>query len=306
MRKKVSSEKVTWIDIMTPTENDLSFLKENFDFHPFILKSILPPIHHPRFENYKDYLFLVLHYPFFDEKTKETKSREIDIIVTKNTLITIRYNNIAPLQSFFTKLILYEKERKEFTDEGVGEVLYRLLYELLRNSFPKLDHISEKIDSIEKEIFKEQRQKEVIEEISTLKYDLINFKRIIQPQLPVFEKLKEESKNFFGEHFEPYFNELVNCFLTIKEVLETHHRTLNELEETNANLLSIKTNEIIKILTIFWVILSPLTLLATIYGMNTSYLPFTDIKYYDFWIIIGIMAVLSIIILVFLKKKKWI
>lgn len=305
MRKKITSGKITWIDIMTPTENDLLYLKENFNFHPFILKSVLPPIHHPRFENYNDYLFLVLHYPFFDEIAKETKGRELDIIVTKNTLITIRYNNIPPLQSFFTKLNLYEKERKEFTDEGIGEVLYRLLNELLRNSFPKLDHISEKIDLIEKEIFKEQHQKEVIEEISALKYDLINFKRIIQPQLPVFEKLKEDSKKFFGEHFEPYFNELVNCFLTIKEVLETHHRTLNELEETNANLLSIKTNEIIKILTIFWVILSPLTLLATIYGMNTSYLPFTNIKYYDFWIIISIMAMLSIIILFFLKKKKW-
>lgn len=304
MRKKITSGKVTWIDIMTPTENDLLYLKENFKFHPFILKSVLPPIHHPRFENYNDYLFLVMHYPFFDEVAKETKGRELDIIVTKNTLITIRYNNIPPLQSFFTKLNLYEKERKEFTDEGIGEVLYRLLNELLRNSFPKLDHISERIDMIEKEIFKAQRQKEVIEEISSLKYDLINFKRIIQPQLPVFEKLKNDSKKFFGEHFEPYFNELVNCFLTIKEVLETHHRTLNELEETNANLLSIKTNEIIKLLTIFWVVLSPLTLLATIYGMNTSYLPFVN-KHYDFWIIMGTMAVLSAIILSFLKKKKW-
>lgn len=304
MRKKITSGKVTWIDIMTPTENDLLYLKENFKFHPFILKSVLPPIHHPRFENYNDYLFLVMHYPFFDEVAKETKGRELDIIVTKNTLITIRYNNIPPLQSFFTKLTLYEKERKEFTDEGIGEVLYRLLNELLRNSFPKLDHISERIDMIEKEIFKAQRQKEVIEEISSLKYDLINFKRIIQPQLPVFEKLKNDSKKFFGEHFEPYFNELVNCFLTIKEVLETHHRTLNELEETNANLLSIKTNEIIKLLTIFWVVLSPLTLLATIYGMNTSYLPFVN-KHYDFWIIMGTMAVLSAIILSFLKKKKW-
>lgn len=290
---------------MTPSENDLLYLKENFNFHPFILKSILPPIHHPRFENYNDYLFLVIHYPFFDEIAKETKGRELDIIVTKETLITVRYNNIPPLQSFFTRLNLYEKERKEFTDEGIGEVLYRLLNELLRNSFPKLDHISEKIDMIEKEIFKAQHQKGVIEEISSLKYDLINFKRITQPQLPVFEKLKKDSKKFFGEHFEPYFNELVNCFLTIKEVLETHHRTLNELEETNANLLSIKTNEIMKVLTIFWVVLSPLTLLATIYGMNTSYLPLTQYKYYDFWIIIGAMVVLSVVILFFLKKKKW-
>jgi magnesium transporter len=300
MRKKITSEKVTWIDIMTPTEDDLAYLRKEFDFHPFILKSILPPIHHPRFENYDEYLFLVMHYPFFVVETKETKAREIDIIVTKNTLITIRYHNIAPLQALFTKLDLYGKEQKEFTDEGVGEVLYRLLNDLLRNSFPKLDHISEKIDSIEKEIFKEQHRKEVIEQISDLKYDLINFKRIIQPQVTVFQSLKEQAGKFFGEHFEPYFNELVNCFSTIREVLETHHRTLNELEETNANLLSTRTNEIIKVLTIFTVIIAPLTLIASIYGMNLDYAPFRS-----FWPIMAIMVISLIIMIVFLRKKKW-
>lgn len=300
MRKKITSEKITWIDIMAPTEKDLEYLERNFNLHPFVTKSVLPPIHHPRFENYEYYLFLVLHYPFFEKEIKETRGRELDLIITKDTIITIRYNNIAPLQSFFTKLNLYEKERKEFTDEGAGEVLYRLLYQLLRNSFPKLDHISEKIDSIEKEIFKEQRQKEVIEQISDLKYDLINFKRIIQPQLTVFQNLKEESGKFFGENFEPYFNELLNCFLTIKEVLDTHHRTLNELEETNANLLSIKTNKIIKVLTIFTVVIAPLTLIASIYGMNLDYAPLRS-----FWPIITMMAIAALIMVTFLRGKKW-
>lgn len=300
MRKKITSEKVTWIDIMTPTENDLEYLGRNFNLHPFVAKSVLPPVHHPRFEKYDDYLFLVLHYPLFEEETKETKAREIDIIVTKDTLITVRYNNIAPLQAFFTKLALYEKERKEFTDEGVGEVLHRLLNNLLRNSFPKLDNISEKIDSIEKGIFREQKQKEVIEEISELKYDLINFKRIVQPQVSVFQNLKEDSSKFFGERFEPYFNELLNCFLTIREILDTHHRTLNELEETNANLLSIKTNEIIKVLTIFTVIVAPLTLIASIYGMNLDYAPLRN-----FWPIMEMMGIAALIMIMFLRGKKW-
>lgn len=300
MRKKITSEKVTWIDIMTPTEDDLAYLERNFNLHPFVTKSVLPPVHHPRFEKYDNYLFLVLHYPFFVKETKETKGRELDIIVTKNTLITIRYNNIAPLQAFFTKLALYEKERKEFTDEGVGEVLYRFLNPLLRNTFPKLDHISEKIDMIEKEIFKEQKQKEVIEEISELKYDLINFKRIIQPQLNIFQNLKEEAGKFFGENFKPYFDELFNSFLTIKEVLDTHHRTLNELEKTNANLLSIKTNKIIKVLTIFTVIIAPLTLIASIYGMNLHYIPLRN-----FWSIITMMVVSALAMIIFLKAKKW-
>ena len=116
----------------------------------------------------------------------------------------------------------------------------------------------------------------------------------------MFQSLKEQTGKFFGEHFEPYFNELVNCFSTIREVLETHHRTLNELEETNANLLSTRTNEIIKVLTIFTVIIAPLTLIASIYGMNLDYAPFRS-----FWPIMAIMVISLIIMIVFLRKKKW-
>jgi magnesium transporter len=299
----IESETVSWIDIIFPGEEDVNYLQKNFFFHPFILKSVIPPIRHPRFENYGDYLFLVLHYPFFSRETKETKSRELDILVTRSAIITIHYHNIIPLRAFFTRLSLYEKEKKEFTDEGVGELLYRLLNQILRDSFPKLDRIDEKIDNIEKKIFK-GKQREAIEEISILKHDLIDFQRVIQPQVTVFGNLKKASTNFFGEHFYPYFNELFNSFSTIKEVLQTHHRTLNELEETNSNLLSTKTNEIIKILTIFTVVLTPLALIANVYGMNTVYLPFVG-REIDFWIVMVIMGALLLGMVAYIKKKKW-
>jgi magnesium transporter len=303
MRKIVQSEKVIWIDVSNPTDEDVKFLEENFFFHPFILKSIIPPIRHPRFENYGDYLFLVLHYPFFERINRETKPRELDILVTRNTLITIHYHTVLPLRALFTRLSLYENEKEEFTDGGVGEVLYRLLNEILRASLPKLDRIDEKIDNIEKEVFK-NKQRQVIQEISILKHDLIDFQRIIQPQATVFEGLKQASEKFFGEHYYPYFNELFNCFSTIKEVLQTHHQTLNELEETNSNLLSTRTNEVIKILTIFTVVLTPLALIANIFGMNTTYLPFVG-DASDFWIIIGLMVLSFVLMVGYIKKKKW-
>ncbi len=301
--KIIKSERVTWVDILSPTEKDVKYIKERFFFHPFILKSIVPPFRHPRFENYGNYLFLVLHFPFFDKKTQETKPRELDILITKDTIITIHYNTILPLRELFTRLSLYENERKEFTDQGVGEVLYRLLNKFLKSFFPKLDHIDEKIDEIEEQIF-QGKEKEVIKQISTLKHDLINFQRITQPQIVVFEALKETSKEFFGKEFYPYFSELFNCFLNIREVLQNHHQTLIELEQTNSNLLSTKTNEIIKILTIFTVILTPMTLIANIYGMNVSHLPFIG-RDNDFWIITGLMITSLLLTFAYIKIKKW-
>ena len=301
--KIIKSEKVNWIDITPPTEKDVEYLKKNFSFHPFIAKSVIPPFRHPRFENYGDYLFLVLHYPFFEQETRETKPRELDILVTKDTIITIHYHTIAPLEEFFELLSTNEKEKKEFTDEGVGEVLYRLLNRFLKSSFPNLDHIDEKIDDIEKEIFN-GKQKEVIEEISTLKYDLIDFQRIIQPQVTIFDSLKQTSTKFFGEQFYPYFSELFNCFLNIREILQTHHQTLNELEGTNSNLLSTRTNEIIKTLTIFTVVLTPMALIANFYGMNITDLPFVG-ENGDYWMVGAVMIISLLLTLAYVKGKKW-
>ena len=300
--KIIETKNLSWIDIINPANKDVLYLHKKFNFHPFILKSVIPHIRHPRFENYGNYSFLVLHYPYFHKKKKETQARELDILFTKNTIITVHYENIEPLQSFFTKLSLYEKEREEFTDEGVGELLYRILNNVLRDAFPKLDHIDEKIDEIEKKIFKGS-QKEMIENISEVKHDLINFQRIIQPQITVFENLKKSATKFFGEHYYPYYNELYNCFSTIKEVLQTHHKTLNELEATNSNLLSIKTNEIIKVLTVFTVIITPLALVANFFGMNTS-MPFENFKY-DFWIVVALSLVLFFLMICYARKKGW-
>jgi len=302
MFKVIQSEKVIWIDIMQPTEEDVKYLEEHFFFHPFILKSVIPQIRHPRFENYGDYLFLVLHYPFFQKETRETRSQELDILVTKDTLITIHYHTILPLKDFFTRLTLFEKEQKEFTDEGAGEVLYRLLNELLKDSFPKLDHIDEGIEKIKKEILKNKKE-EVIKEISILKNDLIDFQRVIQPQTPVFKGLKESSEMFFGKHFYPYFDELFNYFSTIKETIQSQYETLNELEETNNSFLAIQNNEILKVLTNFTVIIAPLILIASIFGMNACYLPFGG-KSSNFWIVFGIMAVFLLSIIGYLKKKR--
>lgn len=297
----IKSKLVTWIDIMGPTEKDIVFLKENFHFHPFILKSIIPFIRHPRFENYKDYLFIVLHYPFLS-KNKVIETRELDLLITKNTIITTHYDIIIPLRFLLGQLSLYEEKKEEFTDEGTGELLYRILDEFLKSIYPQLDYIVEGIERVQKEIFN-GKQKEVISEISFLKENLINFQKIIRPQYIPFEGLKKEIGKFLGVSYTPYFVELYNSFLNIREIIQTHHQILNELEETNSNLLSTKTNEIIKILTIFTVILTPIALLANIFGMNITF-PFNE-KLVNFWAIIVMMTISLLAMIIYIKRKKW-
>lgn len=300
----IEGEKLTWIELQKPTQADIEWIGEKFKLHPLVLKELLPPLDQPKLEEFDDYLFIVLFYPFFNPETQETIPLELDIIAGKDYLITNHYRSIVPLKAIFDRCNIFEDVRKQYTDEGPAELVYRIINEVLLACFPKLTSIGKKIDSIEKEVFAGYYKK-AVKDIAFLQRDIIDFGRIMAPQRLALEKLPQAIKALFGKKPLPYFHALLGSYERIRTILQTHQETLSSLDSTNQSLLSTRTNEIIKLLTIFSVIVFPLTLLAGIFGMNTKYLPFVGWPG-DFWIITGIMAIGVIIMIAFFKKKKWI
>ncbi len=300
----IKGKKVSWVDIKNPTEKDVDWLNKNFKLHPLVLKELLPPLDFPKIENFGDYLFIVVFYPFFDKESSQTVPFELDIIVSKDYIITSHYKDIVPLKAIFDKCNLYEDARKELFSAGTGTILYHILREILRASFPKLARIKENIEYIEKGVYQKQN-KETVAQISLVNRDIIGFQRIIELQELVLKNLERESNSFFDKKIIPYFHYLVNLHNQINSLLFTSLKTLSALDSTNQSLLTTRTNEIIKLLTIFSVIVFPLTLVAAIFGMNTLYLPFVG-ENGDFWIIMAIMFVGLLGMLTFFKIKKWI
>ena len=299
----IKTNKITWIDIKGPTSSDLESLKTDFDLHPLVLKEILPQIDYPKIENYGDYLFIVFFYPFFDKETSSTLPFELDIIVGKNFLITNHYRDIVPLSALFHDCNLYPEKMEQFCDEGTGELLYRIINEILNACFPKISHIKKNIDEIDRIIFRKENKK-AIDQISLVKRDIIGFDRILEPQKLVLQNLIKESELYFPKKMLPYFHNLLNSYEQVKNLLETNEKTLFSLEATNQGLIDTKTNEIMKTLTLFSVIVFPLTLLAALFGMNTKILPLVGLPY-DFWIVSGIMVAGAFIMVAFFKSKKW-
>ena len=300
----IKAKHLTWIDIKGPKEEDIEWLKKNFELHPLVLKELLPSLDHPKIENFGNYLFIVIFYPFFDSETFRTVPLELDIIVSKNYIITNHYRNIVPLKAIFDKCNLYKDIREEYTSEGSAELLYRIIQGILSACFPKLSHIKENVDEIERAIYK-GKYRDTVNKISLVKRDIIGFQRIIAPTNLVLKNLARESEKIFEEKFLPYFHNLISLYEQVNSILSTNSKTLSALDSTNESLLTNRTNEIVKLLTIFSVIVFPLNLLAAIFGMNTKYLPFVGGPY-DFWIITGMMIAGVVIMLTVFKLKKWI
>jgi magnesium transporter len=303
MHKIIEGPKVTWIDIQDPDEDDIEYLKKANGFHPMVLEELIPPAWRIKVESFTSYLFFIFYYPVYSKEHRHTRARELDVIVGKNVLVTSHYNSIVPLKGLFDRCNLYPEKKGEYMNQTAGYLLYHVLNEMRQSTLLRLDRINKKLHTIEDEIFGGHEQ-QMLREISLTKADIINFWSIVNPQGEILESLRKEGKAFFGEDLSPYFGHLLGDWSQARNDLQTYKEAIEALEQTNNSLLTDKTNEIVKLLTIFSVIVFPLTLLAAIFGMNTQDLPLTGYAG-DFWVISAVMLTGILGMIGFFKWKKF-
>lgn len=298
MRQTITNANFTWIDITEPTETDIAYLQDTFGIHPLTANAIIPAFHYPDLDLFKDYLFIILHYPHCADNG-EIKIREFDFIAGKQYLVTCHREEIAPL-----KLVLGNGQADTGLNQNTADLLFLVLNTFLKDVLAKINGISQEIDLLEARIFTGQ-ERELLKDISALKMKIIDFWRIVEPQRMIFDSLRATGSNFFGTEYRHYFAILYQTHRRIENTLKNAKETIEALEATNHILVTVKMNEVIKVLTLFSVIFMPLTLLASIWGMNTNFLPFQKTES-DFLFILLIMAATLGAMISFFRYKKWI
>ena len=304
MKNIISANNTTWIDIPAPKEKDLEALKEDFRLHPFIRRQFLPPIHRPKIEEYPNQLFMVLHFPVYDKKKKQTNLAELDFIITPETLITSHKDDIPSLKIFFDDCQVQEYHKKQYF-KSTGYLAFSLLDFMIDDCLPMLDHIAERLDDIENQVF-EGREKEMLSEIAVIKRDLINFRRAIKPQRSVLEILEKKCQRVFRPDLKHLTQEVIGSNIRVWNVLENHRELINSIEQTNNSLLSYKLNNIVKILTIISFITFPLAVVTGFFGMNVfDKIPIIKQNPNIWWIILVSMFTAALLMFAFFRKKKW-
>jgi magnesium transporter len=188
--------------------------------------------------------------------------------------------------------------------ETTGQLLYYILSAFWQSCLTKIRQISKRIYDIERDIFS-GKEKEMVLEISFVKTDIINFWMSVQHQKEVLNSLFEQGVDFFGKNISPYLSDVLGTYEQVLNGLENYKQAILALEDTNQSLLSTRINEIIKVLTIFSVILLPLTLISSIWGMNfPQSLPLMNSPL-GFWAVGLIMFVVTVIMIIYFIKKKW-
>ncbi len=293
---------LSWLDFEKPNEKDIRYLQDNYQIHPLAIEEFVTPTIRPNATEYKNCVFLTVHIPLFDVKERTTYPGELDIVLTKDTLITGHSHNIYQLTDFFKKLKTSDGQKRIYMSQTPAHLLYRLLEILIESCFPKLDHIHKNIDNIEQHVFNGD-EKEMVKEISIAKRDVLNFRRALKPQRSILESLVKMNTNFIPDDLKEYYQDLIGTNIRLWSSLESAKETIESLEETNNSLLSNKLNFTMKVLTIFSAVMLPMTVYSNILAMSAD-IPFGD-NPYGFWIHMGIMFIISIFTIIVFKVKKW-
>lgn len=300
----VKTASVTWVDLQNPTFKEIHSLMRDFSVHPQLATQLKDPTLRPIVESVREVLYIVLHFPIFNEERQTSQSAEIDFIITPTRLFTTRYQPIEPLELILKRCSSIPHRRSEYClASGPFFLFYYIVKELFNFSLREIDHIHEKITAIEKEIG-DGREKDLVRTISLVRRDIIGFASTLEPQRTALEGLLERS-DFIDEFTRPYVKDLVREYHKILNLIQAKKETIEALHDTNQSLLEVKTNEVMKILTIMAFLTFPLMLFTSLFSMNTSYLPIVGTPG-DFWIIIGIMLIASLGFFAFFKWKRWI
>lgn len=296
---------ITWVNITNPNKEAVHFLRDKYNIAPPILKEFIPPIKRPKVENYKDYLFVVIHFPVFNPETRKTNSTELDILLFRNTLITSHCNLFPELKKVFDRCEKDPMARDYYMQQDAVCTIYLILDKLIDTRMPMLDHIDDHIDEIEERMFVDDERR-LLQEIAYVKHDIIGFRKAMKPQRTVLESLSRATPKISPRDYQREITEVIGSNIKVWNTLENHKEMIEALEQTNESIFSHKLNDTMKILTAFSVMVLPLTLIASIFGMNTvDGMPLMQNRY-GFWVILFIMFTVSLFSFLFFKYKRWI
>jgi magnesium transporter len=301
---ELSTRGLTWVHLDAPGAVDANALAERFGWHPLDVEDVLSKRQRPKIDDYSEerYLFIVLHFPFYDKAIQRLNAAELDVFLGPDYLVTLPNVELLPVTRLFRRCDEDPELRNQLFGKGSGYLFYHVLDDLFDYCFPILDKIGHKLSALEDDVF-EGRSEEVVRDLSNAKQEIISYRKIIKPERATLRLLERNVERFLPEDLDLYFDDIVDAAERIWDLLDNYKEVVEALEDTNESVISHKQNDVLRVLTVFSLILLPLTLISGIFGMNVHFPGFDTA--HAFWAILALMAATVGALIAFFRYKRW-
>jgi magnesium transporter len=296
------SDTVTWVTVEGLTNVAIiESIGTMFGIHQLVLEDILNTHQRPKFEEYDDYLYIVLKCLLSENEDFSVSYEQISILVLKNFVFVFKEKTddlLYPVQ----QMIRTSKGR--FRSLGADYLTYTILDTVVDQNFILIDSLDAAINSLEDDLLGPEPGQDTLKTIQRLKRELISIRRHISPVRELMTAILRSESELIHEKTHLYLRDVFDHTIRIIELIESYRDILSGLLDIYMSSVSNKMNEVMKVLTVCASIFIPLTFIAGIYGMNFEYMPELEWKwaYPALW---AAFITIPAVLLVYFKKKKW-
>jgi len=294
---------LVWVDLTSPSLDEVKEVMATYKLDPLVAEELITPSLKPKVDLYKDYIYLILHFPAIYHSHGKNSNQEIDFVVGKNFLLTAHYDTIDPLHKF-SKIFEVNAilDKYEF-GEHAGFIFFHLIKKMYKSLTHELDYVSDRLKVIENRIFT-GNERQMVFELSKVARELLQFKQALSLHDEVLASFELATRKFFGTDFDYYIQAILGAYSRVQSAIESNTDTLDELRSTNDSLLSTKQNETMRVLALVSFLMLPLSLIAGVFGMNTLVTPLVT-NQNGFYEVLGLMLLVTISMFAYFKYKKW-
>lgn len=293
---------VIWVDLESPSEPDDGLFLDVFRFHPLTIEDCRVTRHHPKAEEFPEYLFFIFHAVRPDLTPERFNTIELDGYLGRNYVVTyhhVKFDSIEKVkQSIRSSPIIFQR--------GASFLLHQIIDSIVDDYLPVMDDFDERILMLEEDIFALRRpNKQILEEILSLKRSLLRLKRISSKQLEVLYRISHGQFQLVTGPVLPFYRDIYDHLVRVTDLAESYRDLVSSSLDAYLSVVSNRLSEIMKVLTIFSAVMLPLTFIAGVYGMNFDHMPELQWRY-GYLVVVLVMVLVAGSMLIFFWRRGWI
>ena len=294
--------KVTWYDIRGIHDTKLiEKLGVKYDIHPLVLEDIADTEQRPKFDEYENGVFISAKALRFDSLTVEIETEQVSIFIGKNFIISFQEDEDDLFVGVRERI---NSGRGKIRTRGADYLGYALLDNLVDNYFSVIDKVDEQIEKLEEEIIKEPQSGSKAKN-HNLKREMLILRKAVQPLREAISKFAKSENYVVADSTGIFLRDLYDHTIQVMDMVENYRDVLTGLQDLYLSEISFKMNQVMQVLTVISTIFIPLSFLTGMYGMNFDHIP--ELKHENgYFILLGVMATITVGLLIYFRKNRWI
>lgn len=298
-----------WIRVNAPTPGTKNAITRLFDLHPLALEDYEEGDQRPKIDHYRTYDYLVFQTIHLEKERDEEHDvvetaagvTQVNVFFRPRTIITLHEQRVPVLDRIAE---LLEIKTDFVIRHEVDYLLCAILDHVVDDYFPVIDQINDEVEQLEDAVEDEPHPTQ-LELLNDQRRALIRIQRVVRAERDVVRSIISQTHKFFSESVLKYFRDIFDHLLMCQERVDTNREYIVGIRDTYHNTISNRTNQIVALLTILSTVFLPLTFITGLYGMNFQHMPELQTDY-GYFVVLGVMAAITVLLLVYFKKRDWI